>query len=579
MKIPFPPLLAALALALGTVPPVFGETGYTSANFLKIGMGARAAAMGDAFTAVADDTSAIYWNPAGLALVRGLGISATQGEWLLGVQNEFLAVSEDLGRDGTVGLSLITDQTSAFLSTLQAPGGGYGGTGSSVSALDGQVSAAYAACLGNFTGGGLFQRTYVGLKANFVFQNAAGNLGNGLSFDFGLLQRLADIPLTLGLDLQNVGTGIQDRALPVLVKAGAAWRLDHLFTRQDWATVAADLDYPSDSYLHPSLGLEYRRPLGSMLASLRAGARTTDDLQGFSFLTVGAGLAKSFEGLAVSIDYALAPYGVLGLTHRFTLNVLFPGSPSAVEAQLSGPPQFTAGQTAPLDLAVKSEKEISSWTLAFTNAQGAEVAMAEGKGNPPSRYAWNGGDKAGRPVPEGSYQAVLSVQDMEGNAAKSKPLELKALPPAPSPSATVEARVEKPAKPEPEKWSLSGDALFEPGKAELNPEGLDSLREAASKILKHPDDVIEISGHTDNTRLKRTASFKDNQELSEARAASVKAFLVSQGVDADHLKTAGYGDQKPVAPNTTREGRALNRRVEFKLLEKAVPPPQGGDKK
>src|SRR5260221_7311423 len=84
-----------------------GEAGYSSANFLKIGMGARAAAMADSFTAVADDPTAIYWNPAGLALVQGTGLSATHGQWLQGVTNDYIALSQPIANGGALGLGFI----------------------------------------------------------------------------------------------------------------------------------------------------------------------------------------------------------------------------------------------------------------------------------------------------------------------------------------------------------------------------------------------------------------------------------------------------------------------------------------
>ena len=76
-----------------------------------------------------------------------------------------------------------------------------------------------------------------------------------------------------------------------------------------------------------------------------------------------------------------------------------------------------------------------------------------------------------------------------------------------------------------------------------------------------PSMRIEISGHTDNQGSKAT-----NQRLSEARAKSVVDFLISEGVDASRLEYKGYAFDQPVADNSTKEGRAMNRRVEFKVL-------------
>ena len=73
-----------------------------------------------------------------------------------------------------------------------------------------------------------------------------------------------------------------------------------------------------------------------------------------------------------------------------------------------------------------------------------------------------------------------------------------------------------------------------------------------------PDWNITIEGHTDST-----SSPEHNQQLSERRAASVKSYLQSAGIDPSRLKTAGYGATKPVTSNDTELGRAQNRRVEL----------------
>ena len=79
----------------------------------------------------------------------------------------------------------------------------------------------------------------------------------------------------------------------------------------------------------------------------------------------------------------------------------------------------------------------------------------------------------------------------------------------------------------------------------------------------HPDWIIEISGHTDNI-----GSDKYNQKLSEKRAKSVKKYLLANfNIDKSRLIAKGYGESQPFATNNTSEGRALNRRVEFNIIE------------
>lgn len=105
------------------------------------------------------------------------------------------------------------------------------------------------------------------------------------------------------------------------------------------------------------------------------------------------------------------------------------------------------------------------------------------------------------------------------------------------------------------------NVFFETGSAKLKPTSYAELGRLTKLLSDMPAMRIEISGHTDNQGSKAT-----NQRLSEARAKSVVDFLISEGVDASRLEYKGYAFDQPVADNATKEGRAMNRRVEFKVL-------------
>ncbi|MBR2194226.1 MAG: PD40 domain-containing protein [Salinivirgaceae bacterium] len=105
------------------------------------------------------------------------------------------------------------------------------------------------------------------------------------------------------------------------------------------------------------------------------------------------------------------------------------------------------------------------------------------------------------------------------------------------------------------------NVFFETGSAKLKPTSYAELGRLTKLLSDMPSMRIEISGHTDNQGSKAT-----NQRLSEARAKSVVDFLISEGVDASRLEYKGYAFDQPVADNSTKEGRAMNRRVEFKVL-------------
>jgi chemotaxis protein MotB len=110
---------------------------------------------------------------------------------------------------------------------------------------------------------------------------------------------------------------------------------------------------------------------------------------------------------------------------------------------------------------------------------------------------------------------------------------------------------------------------------DLNPEGTAEMTKLASALLdlsrEIPPEinwVLRVDGHTDNVALSGAGRFRDNWELSSARAISVVKYLISQGVPSDRLVAAGFGEFQPIAPGETPEARATNRRIELKLTEK-----------
>lgn len=105
------------------------------------------------------------------------------------------------------------------------------------------------------------------------------------------------------------------------------------------------------------------------------------------------------------------------------------------------------------------------------------------------------------------------------------------------------------------------NVLFAHDSYELSEKSLIALKFITNFLTDHPELLIEIAGHTDNSG---TASY--NQLLSEQRAKTVYNYLIEQGVDETRLFYAGYGSTNPVAPNSTDEGKALNRRIELVVL-------------
>ncbi len=114
----------------------------------------------------------------------------------------------------------------------------------------------------------------------------------------------------------------------------------------------------------------------------------------------------------------------------------------------------------------------------------------------------------------------------------------------------------------PAKSFVLDDCNFETGKAELRPESYAVLDELVAYLVRKEDERIELGGHTDNV-----GTAKKNLILSDARANTVRAYIIMKGIDPLRVTAKGYGFTVPVAENTTAEGRALNRRTEVKILD------------
>jgi outer membrane protein OmpA-like peptidoglycan-associated protein len=99
---------------------------------------------------------------------------------------------------------------------------------------------------------------------------------------------------------------------------------------------------------------------------------------------------------------------------------------------------------------------------------------------------------------------------------------------------------------------------FETGKSEITTASDSVLMLAYNTLFQNPDITVEIRGYTDNSGQKKT-----NLQLSQDRADAVKAWLAAKGIAGERITTMGFGAENPVAPNTTKDGRAKNRRIEF----------------
>lgn len=110
--------------------------------------------------------------------------------------------------------------------------------------------------------------------------------------------------------------------------------------------------------------------------------------------------------------------------------------------------------------------------------------------------------------------------------------------------------------------------LFDPGEATLQPAGKRVL-DAVSPTLRRLPNALTVEGHTDNVPIR--GHFPSNWELSTARSTTVLRYLLAHGVQSSRVSAAGYADQRPLASNTSAQGRSRNRRVAIVVLANTVP--------
>jgi chemotaxis protein MotB len=117
---------------------------------------------------------------------------------------------------------------------------------------------------------------------------------------------------------------------------------------------------------------------------------------------------------------------------------------------------------------------------------------------------------------------------------------------------------------------MAASILFDSGKADVKLEGVEILSKMVETLKGVSDKVIRIEGHSDAVQIvgALARTFPTNWELSAARAINVAKFLQQQGIDPRNLSAAAFAEHKPVADNSSKEGKAKNRRIEITLVPK-----------
>ncbi|MBN1886252.1 MAG: PorV/PorQ family protein [Candidatus Krumholzibacteriota bacterium] len=293
-------------LAVGGTQP-FEKVGTYAAQFLKINTSARAAGMGSAFTAVANDASAIYWNPAGMVELSRTQVTLNSVVWPADIDVYFAgAVFTTPYFPGTFGISaraLTMDPQEER--TIYMPQG----TNRYFDAGDMSFGLSYAMY---FT-----DRFSAGITANFIHMGLADKSVETMAFDFGLIYRIGIQGMKLGMMIQSLGAEVDfdDRSskLPTLFRVGLS--VDAYRQGAHALLAAGEFSHPSDNKERMNVGMEYGF---NQFFFLRGGYNIEYDSQG---VAGGVGFRiDTSQTSDIGLDYAWEDLGYLGSAHRVTLN-------------------------------------------------------------------------------------------------------------------------------------------------------------------------------------------------------------------------------------------------------------------
>jgi hypothetical protein len=333
--------VAAMAAAL--LPRqafAWGAAGAAAAPYLKLPMGARGTGMGEAFSGIANDVNALYYNPAGLTAMEASQLELMHLEGFGGVRYENLGLAvpaELVGLDlwGTIGMSYtlvaIEDTPRTRIDpndpSHQAFDQAWADRGFMFTAGASVVTFSYA-----------WQATKyysIGGSVKAINEKIDTVQGWGIAGDFGLLSRPEVVKgLSAGMTLQNMGTSPTPNAsLPIVLRLGLGYDWDAPFTKEmqdDKLLMGVDIVspiVPVDGVWHVSVGTEYTRWFDQQFASFRVGYKAPTDLGALAGLSLGGGFGTELPGANLSLDYAWTPYGELGNMHRISLSATFGPKP------------------------------------------------------------------------------------------------------------------------------------------------------------------------------------------------------------------------------------------------------------
>jgi len=332
--------LALIITLLLATQIVFGQskTGTTIGQFLKIEPSARAAAIGNAGTALYGEAVASYYNPASLGRLEHSDFQFTYNSWLADIVYNYAIAAVKVENIGTFSLQVTSLNSGEIdVRTVEQPLG----TGEKYSVNNFAIGLGYGLMLTD--------RVSIGMQINYLQESIWHSTLADISFNFGVQYQVEKDGLMFGASVANFGPRAKydgrdlyidydfdpakygdnnklpaelrtdSYSLPTLFRVGIAYPLT--ITESNKVLFAIDATHPNDSYERLNLGAEWNY-LNTF--SLRAGYRDLflEDSEGGLMLGCGA-LYEFSPGLDVRFDYAWSDYGRLNQTHRFTVGIGF----------------------------------------------------------------------------------------------------------------------------------------------------------------------------------------------------------------------------------------------------------------
>ncbi|MDD5687256.1 MAG: PorV/PorQ family protein [Elusimicrobia bacterium] len=280
----------------------------SGASFLNIGTSARAVSMGGAYVGVANDVSAISYNPAGLSQLNKSEIVGQHTKWIADTNHDFLAYARPTSI-GTIGLSIVA----LTQGKIEGRDENRNKT-NSFSAYDVATTISYSKQIMSLRG--VAEAISIGTNLKIIQQSIADEKATGVAIDIGLLTRLSAYPLSAGLSVQNIGPKMtfisEGYDLPLTATIGLGYTIKRA------VTLAFDVKRKIiDNKTEVSFGTEYA-PINLLAFRLGYLLPTSHSLL-TDFKGFGGGIGLRI--LNTSTDYAFIPYSDLGNTHRLSFGV------------------------------------------------------------------------------------------------------------------------------------------------------------------------------------------------------------------------------------------------------------------